>query len=344
MTRIVVCSVCSVCLVLASCSGSKAAPPMAPVEPSSVSATPPSERAPAPETAPTLYRANFGEGVAPALVFLHGGPGYNSALFEATTAQRLAVHHEVVVYDRRGTGRSAEQDDAPAFTFAEAFTDLDQVLAGLEKPILLAHSFGGAVALRYLDARPEFEGSVVLVNAPISYPRSLATIIANCRLVYEANDDAKNLEYLDQLGTMDPSSAPYAGFTFAHGLTCGLYRPQAPTEDAKAISKRASTHPAAAFFSDSKRGPFLGFHTNEQYTSLDLSDAVRRHADRVWAVYGEEDRIISTEDRVLLRDLLGPRFFAIPGAAHNVFVDAQPEFLESVAAVISGQPVEEPTQ
>lgn len=335
MTRIVL---CSVCLALSSCSGSKASPPAAPVESSNPSAVPRSEPAPAAETEASVYRASFGAGVAPALVFLHGGPGYNSALFEASTAQRLAMQSEVVVYDRRGTGRSAELDDAPAFTFAEAFTDLDRVVDGLEQPILLAHSFGGAVALRYLDARPEFEGSVVLVNAPISYPRSLATIIANCRVVYEANDDAKNLGYLDQLETMDPSSAPYAGFTFTHGLGCGLYRPQSPTEEAKAISKQASTHPAAAFFSDSKPGPFLGFHTNEQYTSIDLSDSVRRHAGRIWAVYGEEDRIISEEDRVLLREVLGPRFFAIPGAAHNVFIDAQPEFLESIAAVIAEQP------
>lgn len=323
------------CLALASCSGSKASSSTTPVASPSPAAVAPSDPAPTPEPAAALYRASFGEGVAPALVFLHGGPGYNSALFEATTAQRLAVLSEVVVYDRRGTGRSAEHDDTPAFTFAEAFADLDRVLEGLEQPILLAHSFGGAVALRYLDARPDFEGAVILVNAPISYPRSLATIIANCRAVYEANEDAQNLGYLDQLKAMDPSSSRYAGYTFAHGLSCGLYRPQTPTEDARAIMKQASTHPAAALFSDSKPGPFLGFHTNEQYTSLDLSESVARHSDRIWAVYGDEDRIISAEDRVLLREALGSRFFAIPGAAHNVFIDAQPEFLESIAAAIA---------
>jgi pimeloyl-ACP methyl ester carboxylesterase len=118
-------------------------------------------------------------------------------------------------------------------------------------------------------------------------------------------------------------------------MSCGLYQPQTPTEEAKAILKRASTHPAAALFADSKPGPFLGFHTNEQYTSLDLTDSLTRHSDRIWAVYGDEDRIISEDDRVLLREALGPRFFAISGAAHNVFIDAQPAFLESIAAVIA---------
>ncbi len=321
------------CLALASCSGSTQPPSADPVASASPEVSPEPEAAPAPETALDLYRATYGDGT-PTFVFLHGGPGYNSALFEATTAHPLAELGEVVVYDRRGAGRSAEQADAPAFTFEEAFADLDRVLEGIAQPVLLAHSFGGAVALRYLDARPEFHGTVVLVNAPISYPRSLATIIANCRAVYEAKDDTKNVGYLDQLGAMDPASSQYAGFTFAHGLSCGLYQPKVASENAEALLQRVGTHPAATFFSDTKPGPFLGFHAQEQYTTLDLSDSVKRHAGRLWAVYGEEDRIISEGDRVLLREELGSRFFAIPGAAHNVFVDAQPRFLESIAAVI----------
>lgn len=319
------------CLVLASCSGPTQPPSTAPVESPPASVEP--EPEPAPETVSTLYQATFGDGT-PSFVFLHGGPGYNSALFEATTAHPLAELGEVVVYDRRGAGRSAEQADAPAFTFEEAFADLDRVLEGIAQPVLLAHSFGGAVALRYLDARPEFHGTVVLVNAPISYSRSLATIIANCRAVYEAKDDTTNVGYLDQLEAMDPASSQYAGFAFAHGLACGLYKPKVATEDAKAIMSQAGTHPAAALFSDTKPGPFIGFHAQEQYTTIDLSDSVKRHAGRLWAVYGEEDRIISEDDRVVLREALGSRFFAIPGAAHNVFVDAQPLFLESIAAVI----------
>jgi len=321
------------CLALASCSGSTQPPSADPVASANPEASPEPEAAPAPETALDLYRATFGDGT-PTFVFLHGGPGYNSALFEATTAQPLAALGEVVVYDRRGAGRSSEQEEVPAFTFEEAFADLDRVLEGIRQPVLLAHSFGGAVALRYLDARPNFHGTVVLVNAPISYSRSLATIITNCRAVYEAKDDTTNVGYLDQLEAMDPASSQYAGFTFAHGLACGLYEPKVATEDAKAIMSQAGTHPAAALFSDSKPGPFIGFHAHEQYTTLDLSDSLKRHAGRLWAVYGEEDRIISEADRGVLRDELGSRFFAIPGAAHNVFVDAQPRFLESIAAVI----------
>lgn len=311
----------------------------APVVAATPAATPVSQdeaEADAPEKEPRpkleLYRAIYGEGT-PTFVFLHGGPGYNSALFEATTADALSKHGRVVVYDRRGSGRSADVSAAPQFTFDEALADLDQVLEGLESPILLAHSFGGAVALRYLDARPDFNGTVVLVNAPISYPRSLATILANCRAVYEAKKDAQNLGFLEQIEAMDPASSQYAGLTFLHGMGCGLYRPSAPTEEAGALSKMASAHADAAYFADSKPGPFTGFHANEAYTSLDLSELVERHASRLWAVYADEDRIIDIEDRELLRRALGSRFVSVPAAAHNVFVDQQAGFLEAVAAV-----------
>ncbi len=279
-----------------------------------------------------LYRSEYGEG-ARTFVFLHGGPGYNSALFEATTAEALGKHGRVVVYDRRGSGRSANAAGTPKFTFDEALEDLDRVLEGIDAPILLGHSFGGTVALRYLDARPNFKGTVVLVNAPISYPRSLATILANCRAAYEARNDAQNLAFLDQIEAMDPASSQYAGLTFLHGMGCGLYQTSSPSDEARALAKSAGAHPDAAYFSDSKSGPFTGFHANEAYTSLDLSGLVERHAGRLWAVYGEEDRIIDVEDRELLRKTLGSRFVEIPGAAHNVFVDAQSLFLDALKAL-----------
>lgn len=319
-------------LVFGGCTSAQPPRVAAPPEPTSEPEPTPAETAPQPEL--NLYRASYGDGAHP-LVFLHGGPGYNSALFEATTADALAKHGRVVIYDRRGAGRSAEQSEPPAFTFEEALVDLDRVLEGIEAPILLAHSFGGAVALRYLDARPDFKGTVVLVNVPISYPRSLATILTNCKAVYEAKKDAEQLRLIAQIEAMDPASSQYAGLAFFHGLRCGLYQPASPTKEAVSIGTRAGGHPAAAYFSDSKPGPFIGFHANEAYTSLDLTGLVDSHADRLWAVYGEEDRIISDDDRALLRTALGPRFVSIPGAAHNVFVDAQPAFLDAIVAAMA---------
>lgn len=300
--------------------------------------TPSADRADTTEPSPSLYRATFGDGDR-TLVFLHGGPGYNSALFEATTALALSQQFRVIIYDRRGTGRSPAAAGVEDFTFARAIEDLDNVLAGVKQPVLLGHSFGGALALQYLNARPGFDGQVVLLNAPISYQRALSTIIKNCRAVYETNKDETNVGYLDQLNAMDSTSSQYAGFALMHGMACGLYQPSSPTDEARGLIQRASKHAAAKYFAESKTEPFLGFHGQEKYTAMDLSPLVEQHKRRVWAIYGNEDRIISAEDRTFLKGVLGSHYHEVLGAAHNVFVDQQQAFIEALDRIIGGTTV-----
>ena len=115
-----------------------------------------------------LYTRTFGSSKAPALIFLHGGPGYNSANFEATAAQRLADKgFFVIVYDRRGEGRS--KDPQAQFTFQESFTDLQAIYKqyGLAKAHLIGHSFGGVVAVLFAEKYPQNIASLVLVGAPL---------------------------------------------------------------------------------------------------------------------------------------------------------------------------------
>ena len=78
-----------------------------------------------------LYVKTFGNQKNKAIVFLHGGPGYNCANFEATTAKILADQgYFVIVYDRRGEGRS--EDKNAQFTFNESFEDLNFILKKYE--------------------------------------------------------------------------------------------------------------------------------------------------------------------------------------------------------------------
>ncbi len=95
----------------------------------------------------SLYIQTFGENNAKPIIFLHGGPGYNSANFEATTAQKLSEKgFFVIVYDRRGEGRSAEAN--AKFTFEETFNDINSIYEkyGLTSASFISHSFGGIVA------------------------------------------------------------------------------------------------------------------------------------------------------------------------------------------------------
>ncbi len=94
-----------------------------------------------------IYSRAFGNPKNSAVIFLHGGPGYNSSSFEITTAETLADSgYYVIVYDRRGEGRSTASQ--AQFNFKETFADLNLVFNQyqIEKATLIGHSFGGIVS------------------------------------------------------------------------------------------------------------------------------------------------------------------------------------------------------
>jgi len=119
----------------------------------------------------------FGNKKDKAVIFMHGGPGYNSVAFEQTTAEELASHgFYVISYDRRGEGRN-EAIEA-AYTFDQTFADLNEIYAShdLKKATILGHSFGGVVGTLYAEQYPEKIQSLVLLGAPISLQETLKNI------------------------------------------------------------------------------------------------------------------------------------------------------------------------
>lgn len=82
----------------------------------------------------------------------------------------LARRHRCTAFDRPGHGWSDHRRGADASLWGQMEVLRGAVLAlGLERPVILGHSFGGAVALAYAMAHPdEIAGAVAL--APICFP------------------------------------------------------------------------------------------------------------------------------------------------------------------------------
>jgi proline iminopeptidase len=189
-----------------------------------------------PSQGEALYSKSFGNKSDKALIFLHGGPGYNCANFEITTAQQLADQgYYVIVYDRRGEGRSTDQN--AKYTFQESFDDLNSLYKtyGIKKAGLIGHSFGGIVATLFAEKYPADVSSLILVGAPISLQENFRTIIKSTKEIYKAKNDSVNLSYTSLLETMDTSSLEYSTYSFAHAMNNKFYSPKEPTEEAKKI-------------------------------------------------------------------------------------------------------------
>lgn len=96
----------------------------------------------------------------PALIVMHGGPG-----FDHTTMRpyfdRFADTHQVIYIDHRGNGRST--GEPATWTLAQWGDDVKAFcdVLGIDKPVVVGQSFGGMVAISYATRHPEHPSKVV---------------------------------------------------------------------------------------------------------------------------------------------------------------------------------------
>jgi pimeloyl-ACP methyl ester carboxylesterase len=107
-----------------------------------------------------LYYRDWG-GDGPSLVLLHGLSS-NSRIWD-WTAPLLAEHFRVFALDQRGHGLS---DKPESYTFEETSGDLAAFFAvhGIEKPVLVGHSWGGSVVLHFAATNPGASSALVMVD------------------------------------------------------------------------------------------------------------------------------------------------------------------------------------
>jgi pimeloyl-ACP methyl ester carboxylesterase len=108
-------------------------------------------------------------GQGPALLLVHGLAG-QLRHFTYDIVDRLAAHYRVVVVDRPGSGYSIRTPGASAALGAQA-----DILAALidhlqlDRPVVVGHSMGGAVALALAQRHPERVAALALI-APLTHP------------------------------------------------------------------------------------------------------------------------------------------------------------------------------
>lgn len=106
---------------------------------------------------------------APPLVLIHGSSG-NTRDWTLDIVPRLAEHYRVIVFDRPGLGytqRAPGSGVSGGETITEQATLLQKAatMLGADRPIVLGHSYGGAVALAWAVHHPDGLSALVAVSA-----------------------------------------------------------------------------------------------------------------------------------------------------------------------------------
>ena len=141
-----------------------------------------------------LYVEQVGPPQAPAVYYLHGGPGYHAHTFRELVGDDLEGYR-LIYADQRGGGRSyADQPfdlDVLADDVAAVLQALARESAGFGGGVtLLAHGFGSTVAVRAALRHADLVARLVLVNPWFSMPMLARTLQRSAALQSDQADAA----------------------------------------------------------------------------------------------------------------------------------------------------------
>jgi pimeloyl-ACP methyl ester carboxylesterase len=148
----------------------------------------------------TLHARVAGDpGSGDVLIAIHGGPGMSSD-YMLSLEQLAGPELAVVTYDQRGTGRSTEPSQGYAMLKYVADLDAVREAVGADRVIIMGHSWGGVLALRYATVHPERVRSIALMGSgPPSLSAARAGQLSRAQRIMELQREGIILEAISSV-------------------------------------------------------------------------------------------------------------------------------------------------
>ena len=291
--------------------------------------------------APGIELHHFEEGTGTPILVIHGGPGYPPA-GPWHAGALLGRDYRLVYYHQRGCGRSSRpirrfsgsnvyanmQTLNPTLGLGAQVADIERIrrILGVEKLVLMGHSFGALLAALYAAEFPEHvRASIYVAPADLTVlpnPQSDLFDQVRQRLAAAMKPEYEGYltEYFDFRRAFERSEAEsgafYGRFSKFYGAAMGVALPR--TGDVS----EAGYVPLAAYCS-------MGKHH-------DYSAALRTAATPGLVIHGSLDMQPEIVSRGFAARFPNCRFTRIDGASHFVFEDKPGEFADQVREFLKG--------
>lgn len=238
------------------------------------------------------------QGAGPVLLLLHGLGGHMGN-YAYGVAERLATNHRVVIVDRPGSGHSSRLGTTPADLTTQA-TALAELIAKLRlgQPLVVGHSFGGAVALALALEHPDAVAGLALIapltHLPEAAPAAFKALTISPRWLRQA---------------FAWTLAVPAAIVYRKEVLGQLFGPEAVPRDYV-----------------TRAGALLSLLPSHFLATGDDLQALRAHLPAIsaryshlrvplWVLYGAEDRILNGQHNglALVNKVAGAQLQQVPG-------------------------------
>jgi pimeloyl-ACP methyl ester carboxylesterase len=241
------------------------------------------------------------KGAGRPVVLLHGNPGFvqDFALGPSNVFDMLATQYRVIAVDRPGHGYSGRPSNASTTPREQArlVHDLLRQL-GVERPVLVGHSWGGGLALIYAEQYPRDVAGLVLVAAR-GYPTP-----ERADPVYAVN----RIPVIGQLFRV--TLLPPVGQRLLASRLTSAYAPDSVHADHLAAARALWLRPSQV--------AATVWDTKNLQTALD--SASRRYGEiaiPVVIVVGDRDQVLDDSRRLQLA-IPGAELRVLPGTGHEI--------------------------
>ena len=276
-----------------------------------------------------LWYKVAGQAAGTPLLFLHGGPGYNSYSFEVQGGKALEGKLRMIYLDQRGSGRS-ERPWTGAYTVPAMVEDIEALRKqlGVPKLALMGHSFGGALALEYAAAYPQHVSKLVLVSAASSIPDACAARVAFLAKRYPAELAKARAAAVERKETPDEcffafNSVPDDIRERVNDET--MFPDMNKVEEQRAVDAKSGLRNTGELGGALWNGGFLSYRFSR----------FERVTMPVLVLAGEEDYAIGLPvQRALAKALPKARLVEYAGAGHFPYLDVPQRFAQDVVGFL----------